>query len=73
MTDDDDLLIEQVASSHRPASKDELRYHPAWHDLSAAGRVKAYERGSALRLVEAALDADGRSATVRAVLARIAR
>ena len=71
MTDDDDLLIEQVASSHRPPGKDELRYHPAWHDLSATGRVRAFERARALRVVEAALDPDGKSATVRAVLARL--
>jgi len=71
MTDDDDLLIEQVASAHRPTGKDELRYHPAWYDLSAEGRVKAFERGRALRVVEAAVDPAGQSATVRAVLARI--
>jgi hypothetical protein len=71
MTDDDDLLIEQVASAHRPPGKDELRYHPVWHDLSAEGRVRAFQRARALRVVEAALDSEGKSATVRAVLARL--
>jgi hypothetical protein len=73
MTDDDELLIEQVASAHRPPGKGELRYHPAWHDLDDAGRVRAFERGRALRTAEAALDADGLSTTARAVLARLER
>ena len=70
---DDELLIEQVASAHREASRDELRYHPRWHDLDAAGRIRAYERARALRTMEAALDPTGLSTTVRAVLARLPR
>ena len=69
MTDDD--LIEQVAGAHRPAVRDALRYHPAWHDLDDAGRHRAYELSRALRKIEAALDPDGLSTTARAVLARI--
>jgi hypothetical protein len=69
--DDDELLIEQVASAYRPVPRDELRYHPRWHDLGAAGRARAFARGKALRELEAALDPDGLSATARAVLARI--
>lgn len=68
-----DLLIEQVAAAHRPRPIDELRYHPAWHDLDAAGRTRAYERARAVRPLEAALDPDGLSTTARAVLARIRR
>jgi hypothetical protein len=68
---DDELLIEQVASAHRPPSRDELRYHPAWHDLDAAGRLKAYELGRALRKLEAVYDSAGLSQTAHAVLARI--
>jgi len=49
MTDDDDLLIEQVASAHRPTGKDELRYHPAWYDLSAEGREGVRARACASR------------------------
>lgn len=71
MTDDDELLIEQVASAHRPTPRDELRYHPRWHDLGPDGRERAYARGRALRAVEAVLDPDGLSTTARAVLARI--
>jgi len=68
---DEELLIEAVAAAHRPRSRDELRYHPAWHDLGADGRRRASERAAALRKVEAALDPDGFSTTVHAVLARI--
>jgi hypothetical protein len=68
---DDELLIEQVASAFRPASRDELRYHPAWHDLGPDGRERAFERARAMRTLEAALDPDGLSTTAHAVLARI--
>ena len=69
--DDDELLIEQVASAYRPLPRDELRYHPRWHDLDATGRQRAFERARALRTLEAALDPNGLSTTARAVLARI--
>jgi hypothetical protein len=68
-----DDLVEQVAGAYRPVSRDELRYHPAWHDLDARGRTLAYERARAMRPLEAALDPDGLSTTARAVLARIGR
>lgn len=68
---EEDLLVEQVASAYRPHVGDELTYHKAWHDLDAAGRVRAYELAHALRALEAALDDDGLSTTARAVLARI--
>jgi hypothetical protein len=70
---EDALLVEQVASAHRPAGRDELRYHPAWHDLNEDGRRRAAALAQALRSVEAALDPDGLSTTARAVLARIER
>ncbi len=69
--DDEDLLIEQVASAYRPVSRDELRYHPAWHDLGPDARERAFERARALRALEAALDPEGLSTTARAVLDRI--
>jgi hypothetical protein len=69
--DGEDLLIEQVAGAYRPISRDELRYHPAWHDLGPDGRERAFERARALRALEAALDPDGLSTTARAVLDRI--
>lgn len=69
--EDDDLLIEQVAGAHRPRPREELRYHPAWHDLAPEDRLRAFDRARALRKVEAALDPEGLSTTAHAVLARI--
>ena len=64
MSERDDL-VEQVAGAARPRPRDELRYHPAWHDLDAEGRTRAFELAKALRTVEAALDPDGMSTTMR--------
>ncbi len=64
-------LVEEVAGAHRPAARDTPRYHPAWHDLDAAARERAYELARVNRRVEAALDREGLSTTARAVLARI--
>lgn len=69
--EEEELLVEQVASAHRPRSLDELRYHPAWHDLDAAARERAFELSRGLRPLEAALDRDGLSTTARAVLQKI--
>lgn len=71
--EEEELLVEQVASAYRPPSPDELRYHPAWHDLDAAGRVRAFELARSLRPLEAALDGEGLSSTARSVLRRIRR
>ena len=69
MNEDD--LVEEVAGAARPTPREELRYHPAWHDLGDEGRTRAYELARALRKVEAALDPGGLSTTGRAVLAKI--
>ena len=72
MTEEEkELLIEAVASAHRPRPLVDLRYHPAWHDLDAEGREKAADLARALRKVEAAMDPEGLSTTTRAVLARL--
>lgn len=71
MSSEIDELIEQVAGADRPYATDELRYHPAWHDLDPAARERAYEVARGLRRLEAALDPDGLSTTARAVLRRI--
>lgn len=67
----EDLLVEEVAGAYRPRPREELRYHPAWHDIGPEDRVRAFERARALRRIEAALDPEGLSTTARAVLARI--
>src|SRR5438132_233645 len=33
MTEEEELLVEEVAGAHRPERKGTLRYLPAWHDL----------------------------------------
>jgi hypothetical protein len=69
--EEEDLLVEQVAGPYRPSSHDELRYHPAWHDLDPQARARAFELARALRPLEAALDPEGLSTTARAVLKKI--
>ena len=72
MTDEEkELLIEQVASAHRPRPLTTLRYHPGWHDLDAQGRERAADLARALRKLEASLDPEGLSTTAHAVLARL--
>ncbi len=72
MTPEDELLLEQVTSAHRERHADgSIRSHPAWHDLDEAGRAQAFEATVELRKLEAALDEDGHSSTVRSLLARI--
>ncbi|MDP1827295.1 MAG: hypothetical protein Q8L48_28735 [Archangium sp.] len=72
MTRDEELLLEQVTGAHRERHVDgTIRAHPAWHDLDDAGREEAFEATLALRKLEAALDENGFSSTVRALLSRI--
>lgn len=74
MTREEELLVEQVTSAHRERGVDGVvRSHPAWHDLDDAGRVAAFEATVELRRLEAALDPQGLSSTVRALLGRLAR
>jgi hypothetical protein len=68
------LLIEEATGAWRPRTPDgRTLEHPAWADLDAAGRQTAFEEGLVMRVLEAALDKDGYSTTVRAVRAAIAR
>ena len=69
---EDDAMIEELAGAYRPRDPRELRYHPVFHDLGEDARARAFERALVSRRLEAALDADGYSSTVHAVLARIA-
>ncbi len=72
MTAEEEILVEQVTSAHRERhANGEVRSHPAWHDLDDAGRIEAFEATVTLRQLEAALDPQGLSSTVRALLGRI--
>ncbi len=73
MSDPDvDALLEAVAGAWRERDAyGAVRSHPAWHDLDAQGRDAAWARAAQSRKLEAALDPDGLSTTVRALLSRI--
>jgi hypothetical protein len=72
MTREELDLLEEALGAWRPRDREgAVRGHPAWHDLDAAGRRRAYAETATLRAMEAALDPDGLSSTGRAVLARI--
>jgi hypothetical protein len=64
-------LIEEVAGAYRARDPRAIAHAPAWFDLSPEARDAAFEASTRMRALEAALDPEGRSATVRAVLARI--
>jgi hypothetical protein len=64
-------LIEEAAGAFRPRDPRQVAFLPAWHDLSPEGREAAFRLSCEQRALEAALDPQGRSATVRAVLARL--
>ena len=69
---DEEPLIEQLTSAYRErGAHGEIRYSPAFHDLSADARQQAFDQTTLQRALEAALDAEGLSSTSRAVLARI--
>ena len=63
--------IEAATTAWRPLRRDGIGSHPSWDDLDEEGRREAFDRAAALRRLEAALDPEGRSTTVLAVLARI--
>ena len=72
MTSEEELLLEQVTSAHRERHADgSVKSHPAWHDLDDDGKREAFEATVLVRKLEAALDAQGQSTTVRAVLQKI--
>ena len=83
MTPTEELLVEQVVSAHRERARDgSIRWSPAFFDLDTAGRAAAFETTVEQRaievpdgstVIEAALDAEGFSTTVRALLGRLVR
>lgn len=71
--DEEEALIEEAASAFRAGDPRAVAVSPAWYDLSPDARERAFQVAVRMRAVEAALDPRGRSATVKAVLGRIAR
>ena len=65
------LLVEALTTAHREQDPRQLRFHPAFYDLDGAGRDLAFAATHRQRQLEAALDDDGYSSTVRAVLGRL--
>lgn len=69
---DDESLVEELAGAYRErAASGEVRFSPAFWDLSEDARQQAFEIARTTRRLEAALDPEGLSSTARAVLARI--
>lgn len=72
MSRDREQLVEAALTAHRPSTVDgSLRGHPAFFDLDAAGREALFAASLQQRRLEAIADANGLSATARAVLRRI--
>lgn len=68
------MLIEETASAWRPRTPDgRTLEHPAWADLDPAARQAAFEAALVMRVLEAALDHQEYSTTVRAVVETITR
>jgi len=66
-------LTEAVLSPYRERDKEgRLAPPPEWWDLPPAAHDEVFEEGMRARLIEKALDPQGRSGTVRAVMARLA-
>jgi hypothetical protein len=69
---DRDALIEAATTPHRGRDLDgRIVPPPAWWDLSPDDREELFERQLLSRVMEGAMDPDGRSGTVKAVLHRI--
>lgn len=69
-----DSLVEQVLSAHRERDpRGGLKPSPAFFDLDEEGRQLAFDEAITARELEAALDPNGQSTTVKAVLAAIRR
>jgi hypothetical protein len=65
-------LIEQVITAYRNRDHNgSIVDSPAWHDLTPDERQHAFELTLQQRQLEQAIDPEGLSTTVRAVLARI--
>mgnify|MGYP001544863855 CR=1 FL=1 len=67
-------LVEAVVSAHRERDAfGAIVQSPAFFDLAAGDRVRAFDEAIRARAMEAALDAEGLSTTAKAILARLDR
>ena len=67
-----DVLIEQAVTAYRERDREgRIVPPPAWWDLAPEDLEEVLRRQVVQRTMERALDPEGRSGTVRAVLARI--
>ncbi len=65
-------LLEAAVTPYRERDREgRLVPLPAWWDLSPEAREELFSRQLGRRALERAIDPDGQSATVRAVLARL--
>lgn len=65
-------LLEAVVSADRQRDgRGRIQTSPGWHDLEPDERQAAYEATVQQRALEAALDPQGHTATVKALLARL--
>jgi hypothetical protein len=68
-----EALIEAVVSPHRERDREGRPVPPPeWWDLPPEAQEEAFREALAARRLEKALDPEGRSGTVRAVLGRLA-
>jgi hypothetical protein len=73
MSDELDVLIESVASARRDRDASGRAVPPpGWWDLPPDARLLAFDAQAATRDLERAVDPQGLSGTVRAVLERLA-
>lgn len=67
-----EVLLEAATSAYRERRADHrILPAPAWWDLPAQAREELFRRQVSARALERALDPEGWSGTVRAVMARI--
>jgi hypothetical protein len=70
----DDPMLEAAVTARRPlSSRREVRFHPAFFDLDAAGHDGLFARTWQQRKMAQALDPRGLSSTANAVVARLRR
>jgi hypothetical protein len=67
-------LVEEVVGAYRePDPRGGVRPSPAFYDLDETARRQAFDEAIVSRALEAALDPDGESSTVKAVLSILRR